>query len=316
MKTIKTISTGHKFYLAVFAALVLLASSGKKLNEEEKESEPFAYAENIKFNHLFVVIDDSTYAHLFDSIPFFRQFAYTNEGGVDTGEESWNGKYIFGNQDYLEIFRPGGAENTELGDFGIGFMPNKLGVVDSLYDHWVEMSTDSIMKKQQTMVISVDDTIPWFNATAFDDPDSLRIAPWVMEYTETVMHMSGFNDEDLKREISHAEYSQQRFATKNNIPYDSAAYERLYEKVSALDLTLNKKELSLLRKYLETFNFEENDGAFTRADFEITYTPSDIEHRILNQISFELRESVPEQVYSTGKVSLSVKDNVAEMSFH
>lgn len=287
-----------------------LACHTKQEVEEPKAS--FEYAENIKFNHLYVVIDDSTYKYLFDSIPFFREFAYVEEADIDAGKESWSGKYISGNQDYLEIFKPGGAEGAELGDFGIAFMPNKMGTVDSLYS-FLDTGADSIRRKVQTMAMGEGKTIPWFNAVAIYDPDSLAITPWVMEYTDTFMRMAGFTEEDLAREISHAEYTQRSVATRNNLPFDSANYRRLYERVTALTLELSSAEYNYFRKYLETFGFTESDSAFTRPDLVIYYQLNEGRHAILDQIDFELRKEVEEQSYAVGKIKVSATGRSASI---
>lgn len=301
--------------ISILLTAVFLCMACEPSKKIEVPKAPFKYAYNIKFNHLYVVIDDSTYKYLFDSIPFFQQFAYVREANVDAGEESWSGKYISGNQDYLEIFKPGGAENTELGDFGIGFMPNLLGTVDSLYDYW-KPSSDSIWKDLRNMVIGPGDTIPWFNAVAIHDPDSLAITPWVMEYTDTFMQMAGFTEEDLKREINHAEYSQRGFATRSNIPYDSADYRKLYEKVTALSVTLSKAEYNYFKKYLSDFGFQESESGFSRPDLTINYQLNDADHFILNQIEFELKKEVENQSYAFGSVVFEAQGRKASLLFN
>lgn len=300
--------------LLLVLTLCITCCKEKNHNDYEMEA-PFRYAENIKFNHLYVVIDDSTYKYLFDSIAFFHEFAYVSEDNIDAGDESWSGKYITGNQDYLEIFKPSSAEDTKLGNLGIGFMPNKMGIQDSLYTYW-GLGTDSIHRDLKTMVISEGDTIPWFNAINIHNPDSLAIIPWVMEYTDTFMKMAGFTEEELTNEISHAEFTQKYVSTRFNISYDSAQYKRLYERVSGFSLELSQDEYNHFNKYLKTFGFEESDDVFIRPDFEIRYQLTEGSHFTLKQIDFELREAVESQSYTVNKLTFSAEGKMAQMLFH
>jgi len=298
--------------ILLLSAIVLICLACDPNKKTEESVAPFAFAENIKFNHLYVVIEDSTYKYLFDSIPFFRTFAYVEEAEIDAGEDAWSGKYVSGNQDYLEIFRPGGAEGVELGDFGIAFMPNKLGVVDSLYSFW-NTGKDSIRKELQKLTIGEGNEIPWFNAVAIYDADSLAISPWVMEQTRSFRQMAGFSEEELEQEISYAEYTQRSIATRNNIPYDSASYQRLYERVTMLSLQLTQDEYSYLSKYLRTFEFQESEGTFSRPDLIINYVIKEAKNSILNQIDFELREEVDKQSYSVGNIKFNLDGRTAQM---
>ncbi len=296
--------------------LTIVAACFACTPEQAPEQAPsFNYAKNLKFNHLYVVIDEVTYTSLFDSIPFFRELAYVREANVDAGEESWTGKYISGNQDYLEIFKPGGAENTKAGDLGIAFMPNLLGTTDSLYNYWKKTRTDSIRKGTRNRVIGPDQSIPWFNAVTIHDRDSLRFTSWVMEYTDTFMKMAGFTEEDLTREISHAEYSQRGFATRQNISYDSARYMKLYERVTSLSLSLSSNELDYFRPYLTASGFEEMGQSFTRADFQINYEKAEGPHQRLRQIELELLADQEPQVYSHGNLTLQVAGKKATIRF-
>jgi len=299
--------------LILTTTFACIACDTQRKVEEPKAA--FEYADNIKFNHLYVAIDDSTYKYLFDSIPFFRTFAYVEEAEIDAGEDAWSGKYVSGNQDYLEIFRPGGAEGVELGDFGIAFMPNKLGVVDSLYSFW-NTGKDSIRKELQKLTIGEGNEIPWFNAVAIYDADSLAISPWVMEQTRSFRQMAGFSEEELEQEISYAEYTQRSIATRNNIPYDSARYQRLYERVTRLSLQLTQDEYSYLSKYLRTFEFQESEGTFSRPDLIINYEIKEAKNSILNQIDFELRDEVEPQNYSVGNLTFSAEGRSASILFN
>src|ERR1700712_1297419 len=87
--------------------LVIIFGAFNKKGEIKNNSR---FRQNIKFNHLYVVIDDSTYKYIFDSLQFLKVFAKTSEKNVNAGSDFWTGKYLFGMSNYLEIFKPGGAK--------------------------------------------------------------------------------------------------------------------------------------------------------------------------------------------------------------
>ena len=95
-----------------------------------------AINKNIMFNHLFVVIDDSTYRYLFNSPALPENFAAVKEQTTEGGIATWTGKYFSGVSNYLEFFKAGGNTNGKLGDLGLGFTTNKLGTLDSLQHYW------------------------------------------------------------------------------------------------------------------------------------------------------------------------------------
>jgi hypothetical protein len=87
--------------LTTFIALLLLTSCTK---EKNRTNEYLNFEKHIKFNHLFVVVDDLTYQYLSDSIDAIKAFSSFSETNTKTDTESWSGKYLLGKNHYLEIF--------------------------------------------------------------------------------------------------------------------------------------------------------------------------------------------------------------------
>jgi len=58
-------------------------------NKKGENTNNFGFRKNIKFNHLYVVIDDSTYKYLFDSLKFLTNFGRTREETINAGSDSW-----------------------------------------------------------------------------------------------------------------------------------------------------------------------------------------------------------------------------------
>ncbi len=119
-----------KVALISMAASLIIALNACNHNDEQSNNSEFR--QNIQFNHLFVMIDDSTYKYLFDSLKLSGPFAKTKEETVNAGNESWTGKYVYGLGNYLEFFKPGSIKESKVGELGMGFMTNKFGTIDSL----------------------------------------------------------------------------------------------------------------------------------------------------------------------------------------
>jgi Family of unknown function (DUF5829) len=271
------------------------------------------FTKNIKFNHLSVVIDDSTYKYLFDSLKFFEEFAKTSEQSVDAGSESWTGKYVRGKSNYLEIFRPGGAKGIKLGDLGIGLMTNKFGTIDSLQSYWTK-TLDSVHVENMVITDSGKST-PWYTSVSIPNVDSLKITAWVMENAKEEMNYAGFSESELSGEIEFSEYSRRITAKLRNIPVDSVKYDKLFDKVTSLDISLSNKELAYLKGFLLDIGFTEKDSSFSKEDFRITYSVTNSEHFLLNEIVFSLLKRMPKGRYAFRKIVMIVDGDKAKMKF-
>jgi hypothetical protein len=271
-----------------------------------------SFEKHIRFNHLFVVIDDSTYKYMLDSLNFLNDFSRNREDTVDTGDESWSGKYLFGKNNYLEIFGTSGYEGAKLGDVGLGFMSNKLGTLDSLYRDW-SISLDSVILTNRDFIDEHGEARPWLRTISIPNKDSLQIEPWLIENTKEEMIDAGFTENDLLNVIEFSDYSRYRRAKRLGISPDSAKYDKLFDKVTSIYLTLSDKELSYLRQYLIDFGFIEKNKAFSTNDFEVNFLVSESRHFILNQIDFALSDTLPKQKHTFKNLELLVEGNKASL---
>lgn len=298
-----------------FFLLIILFVGCKQFNKDE-QTHVFKkdFQKNIMFNHLFVVLDDPTYNYLLDSLKILDDFSRNEESTVDAGEESWSGKYMHGKNHYLEIFKPGGSQNDKFGDFGISFMTNKLGTIDSLQKYWIT-TTDSITLSNRVYVEDDGKSYPWFRYLSIPNPDSLKIMPWLMENEKELMISIGFTEEDLLHEIEYRDYLKYTMAKQKGISLDSVKYEKAFDKVTSLYLTLSEAELSLLREYLIAFGFTEKNKTFSGNDIDINYSISKSEHFILDQIDFSLLDSLPNGKYQFRNLEFNVDGNKASLKF-
>ena len=294
-------------------SLILIIIFGA-CNKKSGDTNNIGFRKNIKFNHLFIVIDDSTYKYLIDSLKFPENFAKISEKTMNAGSETWTGKYINGISNYLEIFKPGGAQGTKLGDLGLGFITNKLGTIDSLQNYW-KKTLDSVHTENMVITDS-GKTSPWFKSVSIPNVDSLRISAWVMENSREEMNFAGFTENDLTGEIEYSDYLKHVKAKLHNIPVDSVKNDRLFDKVTSLDISLSDRELSYLKKFLLNIGFAEKDNSFSNENFKITYSLSKSAHFLLKEIGFLLLKKIPKQKYSFRKIEMTVDGDKANMKFN
>ncbi len=297
-------------FLSLSAMLIFIVSAFDKKSKTKSDIE---FRKNIEFNHLFVVIDDSTYKYLIDSLKFPANFAKTSENTMNTGSASWTGKYINGAGSYLEIFKPGGAPGTKFGDLGLGFSTNKLGTIDSLQNYWTK-ALDSVHIENMVITDS-GKTSPWFKSVSIPNVDSLKISAWVMENSREEMNYAGFTENDLSGEIEYSAYLKHVRAKQQNIPVDSVKNDRIFNKVTSLDLSLSDKEFSYLKKFLVGIGFTEKNKAFSKDNFTITYSLTKSEHFLLKELGFSLLKKIPKERHSFSKIELIVDGEKGKMKF-
>ncbi len=308
IKSVKTSDGKTLYHKTVGVAQACATAFPVSLGQQDNPD----YKKHIKFNHLYIVIDDYTYKYLFDSLEFFNDFARITESKVNAGSESWTGKYVIGYNNYLEIFCPKGFEGGKLGNVGFGFMPNKMGTLDSLYSYW-KAEMDSVVLINRVFVDENGKSHSWFRAISIPDKDSLPINIWLMENTKENMLFAGFTENELSNEIDYWDYSRHFAANSSQTPLDSVKYGKLFDKVTSLNLTLSDKELSFLRLYLLSFGFSEKAKTFSKDDFQINYLISNSHHYIVNQIDFSLLGTLPCEKYTFRNIELSVKGDKASL---
>jgi len=159
-------------YLCLF---ILLAIGCNSVTDKRN----IDFKKNIRFNHLYVVIDDSTFNNLFDCMKMLDDFSYNKEQTVRSDKKSWSGKYLFGRHQYLEIFNSTGDKKGKIGELGLAFRTDKLGTLNAIKDHWNKTKEAIIYSERKIKRKSK--LVPWFNLLSLKHSDSLRIFSWLME---------------------------------------------------------------------------------------------------------------------------------------
>lgn len=296
--------------LLTFTAVLLLVAC---TTDRRTENEHLPFEKYIKFNHLYIVLDDSTYKYLSDSLDFINEFSSFRESNVTTDTESWSGKYLYGKNHYLEIFRPASYEGAKIGDFGIGFMPNKLGTIDSLYKHWT-LTLDSVDRTERSFVEdSV--TFPWFTALSIPTKDTLKISIWLMENEKEEMLNVGFKEKDLKNEIEFWDYRRFSRAMTESTDPDSITYDKLFDRVSNIKLSLTKRELDYVKSNLLDLGFVEKESGFHGNDVDIDYEIIEGDHFILRQVDFLLTKTTSDREVELNRLTIKMTGDKASFIF-
>ena len=296
--------------------IILFILVGCKSSNKEGQTQVIKkdFYKNIKFNHLLVVVDDTTYNNLFEDWKILNDFSRNVATDVDAGEESWSGKYLYGKNHYIEFFKLSSYKGLKFGYTGLAFMTNKLGTLDSVHTYW-NTTTDTITLTKRVYVKD-GKTTPWFKEITIPNPDSLYILPWLMENEKEMMYRVGFAEEDLLHKIEYKDYMKYVQAKREGISPDSVKYEKAFDKVTALHFRFSEAELNLLREYLIAFGFTEKGNKFIGSDIEINYTISNSAHYIVDQIDFSLLKSLPNGTHKFRNLEFIVEGDKASLKFN
>ncbi|NOT77193.1 MAG: hypothetical protein HOP08_19895 [Cyclobacteriaceae bacterium] len=292
-------------------AIILIGTGSCSRNTEK--SPDYSFEQYIRFNHLYIVIDSTTYELLSGSNSFLKEFSGVVESQSDSKDESWSGKYLYGKGHYLEIFKPGGYPGSTLGNVGLGFMPTKMGTLDSLYKRWSQ-TEDSVDRKDRT-ILDNGVNYPWFTALSIYDADSLQLRVFLLENAKEDMLYSGFTEKDLQGEIEYWDYMRYYRAHVRKTSPDSIRFTKLFEKIETIHLTVSEKELHMLTQHLQDFGFQLQGRTFRGRDIDITYNLDNNPHRLLQRIDFKLTDSLAAAEFTLNKLSITVKGRNASFRF-
>lgn len=268
--------TCHLFSTIIFSVVLNWAS----LNAQKIDSMP-----SVCLNHVLIYLDSATYQNLFNSSFLSDTVGNCEAHTVKTVDDEWSGKYLFGEEGYLELFSTKGGNDTPLGSFGFGFFTFRTGDIWTIRDEW---------QKQTTNIIWTDTTIyedkgikkSWFYSIGLAPEDSSKFLPvWLMENTPEHMKDAGFNDSELKEEISWGTYSRKR--------REIESFPKLLKGITSVNITVGSDEFDFLKKTITGFGLHQINKAFSNPYVCITCDVSPEPIWRINTVTFELKEDVP-----------------------
>src|SRR5512136_892971 len=120
----------------VFSILVLSCIS---LNAQKSDSIP-----SVCLNHVVINLDTITYNNLFNSSFLSDTVGNCEAHTQKTTDQEYSGKYLFGEEGYLEFFPIKNINAIPPGSLSLGFITFRTGDIWKIRDEWQKHATQTI----------------------------------------------------------------------------------------------------------------------------------------------------------------------------
>jgi hypothetical protein len=286
------------------AASLLAACDGPRAADGQSAAESSEREPAVFLNHFYAVVDGDTAAAIVAS-PLLKEFAALNVVTTTSDGDTWTGRYLRGQETYVEFFGPG---DLRLGDgspasaglSGLGIGGDVAGLTDKL-QVGLEAQGSSSTRLMRTRRIE-DRDVDWFDvitpyADANEEPDFYI---WSMEYQAAYFEAARPNGRPYSGESG--DISRQRYLSPF---YDNTL---LMRDIVGAELAVARADFGKARPLLEAGGFAvtmSQDAAVAESGgvrLQFRFVEPD---RIgLRRIDFALREAALE--VRTEKIGASV----------
>ena len=287
--------------IRVFITLVFVACFGH-LFSQAKDSV------TVVVSHIFFCIDSITYQNLFHHEFIAKAFANSRELSNKTLTDSYTGKYLMGRQSYIEVFEPDYKKvkpelGDKFGDVGIVFRTKKPDI--KTIDQLIKANN----KNDSLKLLEYEDSgriIP-FNQNLYLSNAGLQetFRPYIEEFTPEFLKLCGFNESEINSGITEEQFREKRTGKK---------YEKLYDNIEKVELTLTNKEFEYLAGTLEYFGFSQAGHQFTNNSLQIICSIQNKRKYKLKAIHFRLLNKTDDITVEVSK-NLTFKASGASASF-
>ena len=276
--------------IRVFITLIFFACFGQ-LFGQPKDLVP------VVVSHIFFCVDSVTYQNLFHHEFIAKVFANTRELFSKNLTDSYTGKYIMGRQSYIEVFKPDYKEGKpelgdKFGDVGLVFRTKKpeINKVDQLIRADKRDANLKLMEYEDSgKIIPFNQNLYLFNAELQE-----TFRPYLEEFTVEFLKLCGFDESEIKSGITEEQFREKRRGKK---------YEKLYDNIEKVELTLTDKEFEYLAETLKYFGFAQTGYQFTNNSLEIICSIQQKRKYKLKAIHFTL-------LNNTDDITLEVSKNL------
>lgn len=165
----------RRLFCMILAVFLVLAGTGSAHAGERQL---------LYYNHAWGTLDRAT-ADAIEHSAYIREFAdFEVRTTTGAGGEVWTGRYLRGQETYLEIFGVGdvGGQDGELGSAGLGLSTERDGDIDAVRSRLVAAGSTPI-EFLQTRDFGDHKPVPWFDALFITEQYD-RFGAWVMEYRD------------------------------------------------------------------------------------------------------------------------------------
>lgn len=193
----------------------------------------------VNFNHFYLVIDSADLAAIKNSDFIKSKFAATvTKTTKADSAATWTGTYLFGLDNYFEIFDSNGA-GEQAGNAGIALSVDGSGEIQQLNTILREKyKTETGVREKQFD----NKKVPWFTWLNIDDSafyDQSHIYWWVMEYKPEYYN------------YNHWKYtSNQLTRTTNLSQYAVERKNKIFKRFSGITLNATLEEKNMLAGFL------------------------------------------------------------------
>ena len=236
-------------------------------------------------SHVFFCVDSVSYQNFFKYEFITELFAYTSESSSKTLTDSWTGKYLMGRQSYIEVFADNyKGTNPQLGDkfgdVGIVFRTKKP---DDVHKIDASARADKRETHLELMKYESDGKVVPFNYNLYLSNAAVQevFRPYVEEFTTEFLKLCGFADNEIRAGITEEQFREKRRGKK---------YEKLYDHIKKIELSLTLEEYQYLAESLRYFGFLQVENRFTNGDLQIICSVQGNRRYKLKAIHFALRD--------------------------
>jgi hypothetical protein len=219
----------------------------------------------VVISHIFFCIDSITYQNLLKDEFVAKVFANTREMSSNTLTDSWTGKYLNGRQSYVEVFMPDNKKDKpelgdKFGDLSIVFRTKKAGDINEINQL---IAADKKAANFKVMEYEDSGKIIAFNQNLYLSNIKLQetFRPYIEEFTVEFLKLRGFNDSEIRSGVTEEQFREKRRGKK---------YEKLYDNIEKIELTLNEEEFDYLTQTLKYLGFSQTKHRFTNDKLEIS----------------------------------------------
>jgi len=275
----------------VLFTIVLISSFGR-VNSQTGDSV------KVVISHVFFCVDSVTYQNLFTYDFIAKAFAYSRESSSKTLTDSWTGKYLMGRRSYIEVFADNDKKTQpELGDkFGDASIVFRTTRPDDIHAIDARINADKLDTHLELMKYESDGKIIPFNYNLYLSNVALQetFRPYVEEFTAGFLKLCGFSDNDIKAGVTAEQFGEKRRGKK---------YDKLYDNIEKIELTLTREEFEYLARSLKYFGFSQNGNRFTDGELEIICSIQQNRKYKLKAIHFTL-------LNNTGDTTIEISKNL------
>jgi hypothetical protein len=291
----------HLLVSVIFIGLVL---SCINISAQKIDSIP-----SVCLNHVLIYLDSATYQNLFNSSFLSDTIGNCEANTVTTVNKKYSGKYLIGEEGYLEFFLTKKVDTIPSGTFGFGFITFRSGDIWKIRNEWQKHTNETIWT-DTTFKYNKGIRESWYYSIGIDSKDTSKpFLVWLMENTPEHMNKAGYTDTDLKEEITWGTYHRKL--------RKSEPFSKLLKSITSVNISVGNDELDFLKKNLQGFGLRLMDTTFLNQYVNISCDIKPYSIWRIKTITFELRQEVAyRKLIISDNLILELEGKSAVMTFN